>query len=100
MAVDLKEAAKKAGVSEERMAEALKLLQKAEERKAKIARGEIKGDLKWSEMTPEQKEKAKLQSRRYSARIAIIMEKAKAAGITCTEKEIDDRLKAKAVKKA
>jgi len=54
-------------------------------------------------LTKEQMEKAvrayeKMQEsgKRYTAKVAILLEKAKKAGITCSEAEIDARLKEKA----
>jgi len=78
--------------TKEQIEQALALLNKQEERKEKIKRGEIKGSKKWSEMTPEEKSKAKLYEAKRTAKIKILCEKATAAGITVSEKEIDQYL--------
>jgi len=65
MTIDIKKATK------EDIARGLELLQKENIRKEKIARGEIKGPVKWSEMTPEQKAKAKEADKRRNTRIKL-----------------------------
>lgn len=90
------EAAKKAGVSPEEMERALGMLQKAKERAAKIKSGEIKGGKKWSELTKEEKDKFRAKSKRYMAKNRLLIQKAVKAGLTVTEKEIDEALKAPA----
>ncbi len=91
---DVKEMAKKASVSEQDMERALTLLKAEKVRKEKIARGEIKGTTykKRSEMTKEELEKQKKLDRKYLARTQIILQKARAQGITATEKEIEEYL--------
>lgn len=78
--------------SPDQIKEALALLAKKKEREAKIKAGILKGDKKWSEMTEEEKEKARKYSRRREAERAILIEKAKAAGITVTDEEVELRL--------
>ncbi len=76
--------------TKEQIDAALKLLQKAEERKEKIKKGELKGSRSWSEMSPEAKKKALEASRRRNAKLVLLAKKAMEKGITVTEKEIDD----------
>ena len=78
--------------SPDQIKEALALLAKKKEREAKVKAGILKGDKKWSEMTEEEKEKARQYSRRREAERAILIEKAKAAGITVTDEEVELRL--------
>lgn len=73
----------------EQIARGLELLAKQELRKERIKRGEIKGGAKWSEMTPEQKEKFRAAARRRNAKINLLARKAMEAGITVSDKEID-----------
>ena len=56
-------------VSEEQMLRAFELLNKENVRKDKIARGEIKGSRKWSELTDEQKETHKQYNKMRTAKI-------------------------------
>ena len=65
MALDPKKATK------DDIARGLELLEKENVRKAKIASGEIKGGVKWSEMTEEQKGKARLQTKKRNVRIKL-----------------------------
>lgn len=77
--------------SKEQMERAFDLLAKEEERKDKIKRGVIKGTSykKYSELSDEQRAKVQAASARRLVRQGLIIEKAKAAGITVTEKEVD-----------
>ena len=75
--------------SPEEIQRGLELLEKERIRKERIARGEIKGGVKWSEMSEEQKEKARLAARRRNAKLNILARKATEAGITVTDKEIE-----------
>ena len=94
MAVDPKKA------TPEQLARAFALLEKEEVRKEKIARGEIKGGKKWSELTDKEKQKFRDSNARRAARMAVKAEKAEKAGITVSDKEIDEYLaKKKAMKK-
>lgn len=79
-------------LSKEEVERALALLEKDIERKEKIAKGEIKGGLKWAEMSEEQKERARAAARRRNAKIAVIVQKALAKGLDATDKEIDEYL--------
>lgn len=87
--------------SKEQQERAFELLAKDEERKDKIKRGVIKGTSykKYSELSPEQKAKAQQATARRAVRQGLIIDKAKAAGITVTEKEVDAEI-AKRAKKA
>jgi hypothetical protein len=78
--------------TKEQIEAALLLLEKAETRKEKIKSGEIKGGKKWSELTDAEKDKFRAASKRRSAKIAVIIQKATAAGITVSDKEIDHYL--------
>lgn len=84
----------KVKATQEEIAEGLRLLAKKRERDEKIKRGEIKGYAykKMSEMTPEQQEKARQRTRRLTTKTAILLRKAKAAGISVSEREIDAEL--------
>lgn len=84
-------------LSKEERERALHLLQKDAERREKIKRGEIK-TRKWSEMTDEQKEKAREASRRREAKRTLLCQKAEAAGITVSDDEVAKYLKEKAKK--
>ena len=81
-------------ISKEEMAEALRLLESKRIRKARIDAGELKGTtgVLYSEMTPEQKEKAKKYARRRLIRQSLLLAKAAAAGITVSDKEVDEAM--------
>ena len=87
---------KKVKATQQEIEEGLKLLAKKRERDEKIARGELKGSYykKMSEMTPEQQAKARARAKRQTAKGLILQQKAKAAGITVSEAEIDAYLAA------
>ena len=72
----------------------LELLGKEKERKHKIETGQIKGEKKWAELTEDEKEKARQQGKRYNVRIKLYVEKAKEAGITVTDDEVEEYLTA------
>jgi hypothetical protein len=71
--------------------EGLKLLAKKRERDEKIKKGEIKGYgyKKMSELTPDQQAKVRMRTKRMTLKTQLILKKAKAAGISVSEKEID-----------
>ena len=77
--------------------EALKLLAKKKDRLERIKRGELKGStgISWKDMTPEQKAKARMYAYRRNIRLALLAKKATAAGITVTDHEVDEALRAK-----
>lgn len=77
--------------SEAELKEAMELLAKQRLRKEKIKAGEIKGyaGKKVSEMTPEQQATYRARLKRQLARQSLYIKKAKAAGITVTDAEID-----------
>lgn len=79
---------------------ALELLSKQKFTDARIKAGELKGSTskKVSEMSPEEKKKYQDYNRRLTAKNAIIMKKAREAGITATDKEVDDYLKTHSAK--
>lgn len=79
--------------SKEDLKEALELLNKKRERDAKIKSGEIKGGKTWKELSPEAKAKALKQSKRFSMRQRLLIKKAKEAGITVSEAEVDAAMK-------
>jgi len=72
--------------------EALLLLAKKKERKAKIERGEIKAPKtkSWSELSEEEKEKRRGFEKKRRVKMALLAKKAEAAGITVSEDEILD----------
>lgn len=83
--------------TKEQIEEGLKLLAKKYERDEKIAKGIIKGTTykKSSELTPEQLKKRQALTQRLTAKQAILVAKAKAAGITVSDAEVDKYLKEK-----
>lgn len=85
--------------TKEQLERALELLAREEERKDKIKRGVIKGSrqVKYADLTPEQKAARNKANLRRQVRQQLIVQKAKAAGITVTEKEVDAEM-AKKVK--
>jgi len=88
-----------ANATKEQIALGLALLNKKVVRDEKISKGLIKGDSykPMSELSPEEqtarRAKEKVYTQRATARLAILKEKAAAAGISVTEAEIDARLK-------
>lgn len=89
MAIDPKK------VTKEQMERALELLEKEQVRKDRIAKGEIKGSKKWSELTDAEKAKFKDREARRRAKIAVLIEKATAKGITVSDQEVDKYLASK-----
>lgn len=87
--ISIEEAAKAAGVKVEDMKKAMELLQKDKVRKDKIARGEIKGSKKRSEMTAEEIQHEREKNTRRNTRTRLILEKAAKQGISVSEAEID-----------
>lgn len=77
--------------SDAELKEAMELLAKQRLRKEKIKTGEIKGyaGKKVSEMTPEQQATYRARLKRQLAKQSLFIKKAKAAGITVTDAEID-----------
>ncbi len=75
--------------SPEDIERALSLLSKEKERKARVARGELKSGKSWSELTEEQKEERRAYNRRRQVKLQILSNKAIAAGITVSEEEVD-----------
>ena len=86
MAINIKKA------SPEEIQRGLDLLDRENVRKDKIKKGLIKGEVKWKDLTDEQKDKARLANKRRNLRISLTVKKALAAGITVTEQEIDKEL--------
>jgi len=78
----------------------LALLAKERHTAERIKAGELKPSTssykKRSEMSKEELAKTKAYDRRYAARNALMLSKAKSAGITVSEAEIDAAIKAKA----
>ena len=87
----------KESVSPEELDRALMLLAKEKERKAKIARGELKSGRSWSELTEEQKEERRAYNRRRQAKLQLLANKAIAAGITVSDEEVELALMEKGV---
>jgi hypothetical protein len=75
--------------TDEDIQEALALLNKKREHKAKVERGEIKGEVKWSDMTPEQKAQANKANRKRSIYVKLMLQKAEEFDITVSEEEIE-----------
>lgn len=73
----------------DQIAKGLELLQKEEVRKERIAKGELKGGQKWSELSKDQKAARLLSGRKRNAALVLYKQKAIAAGITVSEAEID-----------
>lgn len=82
--------------TKEQVEEGLKLLAKKMERDDKIKKGLIKGTTykKSAELTPDQLKKRQATSARLTAKSRIMIQKAKKAGITVSDAEIDAALKA------
>ena len=83
-------------VTEEELARALELLDREKKHKARVEAGEIKGNT-WktvAQMTPEELEKYRASNARYSAKNQILLRKARQAGITVTEEEVNEYLAA------
>lgn len=81
--VDIRKATK------EEIARGLELLEKENIRKQRIANGEIKGGKKYSEMSQEEKDKARRANKKRTARIKLLADKAIAKGLTVTDAEIE-----------
>ena len=75
--------------SPEDIERALALLSKEKERKAKIARGELKSGKSWSELTEAQKEERRAYNRRRQIKLQILANKAIAQGIVVTDEEVE-----------
>lgn len=86
--------------TKEEIAAGLELLKKKQiadaKHKAKVEAGLIKPAKKYSEMTPEEKAKVQERDRRYLAKQRIMLRKAKEAGITVTDAEVDAEMKIQA----
>jgi hypothetical protein len=76
---------------------AMQLLALANFKKARVKAGEVKGSQgkKIADMTPEELKKRRAMQSRMIAKQTLIKRKAKAAGITVTEAEVDAYIKAK-----
>lgn len=84
--------AKSKNYSDEEIQRGLELLEQEKKRKERIARGEIKGGQKWSELSEEQKEQRREAGRRRNAKLALYKQKAEEAGIEVTDQEVDEYL--------
>jgi len=89
--VDPKFKVDRSKATKEELDEALALLAKKREHSARIKAGELKGSygVPWSEMTKEQKDKARKYAARRLVRQSLLTAKAAAQGITITDKEVD-----------
>jgi len=74
--------------SKDDIARGLELLAKAEDRKARIKSGEIKGGQSWAELSPEARQKRLDYSRVRRIKQTLLCNKAIEAGITVTEPEV------------
>jgi nanoRNase/pAp phosphatase (c-di-AMP/oligoRNAs hydrolase) len=70
--------------------EALAELNKKRVRKAKIARGEIKGSKKWEEMTEEEREEKRKYNRKRNIKVSKLLALCEENGITVSQEEIDE----------
>jgi len=84
--------AKKA--TQEEITKGLALLKKQEDYKERVRRGEVKGPTKWKDLTEEQKDKARLQAKKYAIGQRILKEKAAKAGITVSPAEVEAEIRA------
>lgn len=75
--------------TKEQIARGLELFAQEQTRKERIARGEIKGGQKWSELSPETKAKRLEGSKRYGVKQRLLARRAVEAGIVVTDAEID-----------
>jgi hypothetical protein len=80
--------------TQKQLEEAFELLAKKNEREDKIKRGVIKGHAgkAYSEMTADEKKQRQAYSKKRMIRQSLLVAKAKAAGITVSEKEVDEYL--------
>lgn len=78
--------------------EAFALLEKKKVREARVKAGELKGTygVPWSQMSPEQKAKARKYNARRLVRQSLLIAKAVAAGITVSDKEVDAEINKRA----
>lgn len=76
--------------TKEQINKGLELLAKAEDRKERIKRGEIKGGQTWADMSEDQKDKRRDYNKRRRIRHQLIAKKAVEAGITVTDAEVDE----------
>ena len=85
--------------SEDEIKVGLELLAKQRHTAERVKAGELKSGTssykKRSEMSEEELKKTKAYDKRYQARNALMMSKARAAGIVVTEADIDEYLQAK-----
>lgn len=82
--------------TKEQIAEGLKLLEKKLERDEKVKAGILKPSYKKvSDMTPEEQAKYRTANARLTAKYSLLLKKAKDAGITVSEAEIDAAIAAK-----
>ena len=77
----------------EEIAAGLSLLNKKREYKHKVKTGEVKKPKTWKELSEAEKEKARAQGRKATARQRLLNIKAVKAGITVSEEEIQAELK-------
>ena len=79
----------------EEIAAGLSLLNKKKEYEHKVKTGEVKKPKTWKELSEAEKEKARAQGRKATARQRLLNIKAVKAGITVSEEEIQAELKGK-----
>lgn len=81
--------------------EAMALLAKKRERAERVKKGELKGSygVPWSEMSKEQKDKARKYAARRVVRQSLLIAKAAAAGVTVSDKEVDAEIAKRSAKK-
>lgn len=71
----------------------LQLLAKKKDYEARVKRGELKGTKKWKDLTPEEKAKANLATKKAAVRQKMLLAKAAAQGIKVSEAEVDAEIK-------
>lgn len=76
-------------VPKEDLMRGLELLRQEKVRKERIARGEIKGGQKWSELSPEQKKKRLDGGKKWRVRQQLLLKKAQEKGIQVSDAEIE-----------
>jgi hypothetical protein len=86
----------KENATDEDIAEALAELASKRAYKKKVEMGLVKGAKKVSEMNEEELKAYRASTQKASARLTLTIQKAKAAGITVSDEEIDEYLAGKA----
>jgi hypothetical protein len=75
--------------SPEQLKAALDLLNKKLVREKKIEAGIIKGEKKWADLTPEEKERQNVYNRKRTIYTRMMLDKAEELGITVSDEEVE-----------